>query len=309
MTILVIAEHDNTELKSDTSRVVACAELIGGDIELLVIGADCQSVAKQASMLLGVKRILVADNPVYQEQLADSCAELILSIAPQYSHILAAATIYGKSLLPIVSAKLDVAQLSDVVEVISDDTFVRPIYAGRALAKIESLDKVKVMTIRTTAFELTKKGGHAPIVALKAIFPSKIQVIANKISARKRVELSDADVIVAGGYGVGSKENFKLLEQLADRLGGAVGGTRAAVDAGYITNQLQIGQTGKVVAPKLYIAAGISGASQHVAGIKGSDVIVAINHDPSAPIFDEADYIFQGDLVAVITELLQQLDE
>ncbi len=305
MATLVIAEHDNTHLKLDTAKVVACAQAIGAEVDLLVAGDNCSTVVEAAKLLTGVRKVLVADKAVYASSVADSCALLILSIAGGYQHILASASSYGKDILPRVAALLDVAQLSEVVEVVSEDTFVRPIYAGSALATVQSLDDVKVMTVRTSAFNAVANTGSAEVELLDGDFASQVEFISQTLTISERPDLGSAPVVVSGGRALGSSENFALLEQLADKLGGAVGASRAAVDAGYVPNDLQVGQTGKIVAPDLYIAVGISGAIQHLAGMKDAKVIVAINKDPEAPIFQVADYGLEADLFDAIPKLIE----
>ncbi|ABZ77493.1 Electron transfer flavoprotein alpha subunit [Shewanella halifaxensis HAW-EB4] len=307
MAILVLAEHDNASLKLDTAKVVACAEAIGGDIDLLVIGHNCGSVASEAQKLSGVRNVLVADAPAYANHLADSVSELMLEIASDYQHILAAASSFGKDVLPRVAALLDVSQLSEVIEVVSSDTFVRPIYAGNGLATVQSLDDKKVMTVRSSAFDAVAADGSAALVTLSQAFSSQVEFVAQSLTESERPELGSASVVVAGGRALGNCENFAMLEQLADKLDGAVGASRAAVDAGFVANDLQVGQTGKIVAPDLYIAVGISGAIQHLAGMKDSKVIVAINKDPEAPIFQIADYGLEADLFEAVPELLAKL--
>ena len=305
MAILVLAEHDNTSLKLDTAKVVACAQAIGGDVDILVAGHDCSVVVEAAQKLSGVRQVLVADNAAYVNHLADNLSELIIDIASGYEHILAAASSQGKDTLPRVSALLDVAQLSEVIEVVSADTFVRPIYAGNALATVQSLDDKKVMTVRTSAFDAVGNNGAATVVSIEKVADSLSQFISQSLTKSERPELGAASIVVSGGRGLGSGENFAILEQLADKLGGALGASRAAVDAGFVPNDLQVGQTGKIVAPDLYIAVGISGAIQHLAGMKDSKVIVAINKDPEAPIFQIADYGLEADLFEAVPQLIE----
>jgi len=309
MSILVIAEHDNTTLKAATLNTLEAATQIGGDIDLLVAGSNCQNVAEMAAKVSGVNKVLLANNSVYEHQLAESVSKLVIDIAANYSHVLAPATTTGKNMLPRVAALLDVAQLSDVVAVKSDDTFVRPIYAGNAIATVISTDSVKVMTIRATGFDpVSADGGSAEIIVLDQVIESeKSRFIGEELAVSDRPELTSASIIVSGGRGMGSGDNFKLLDSLADKLGAAVGASRAAVDAGYVPNDLQVGQTGKTVAPDLYIAVGISGAIQHLAGMKSSKVIVAINKDEEAPIFQVADYGLVADLFDVVPELEKSL--
>ncbi|ACA87505.1 electron transfer flavoprotein subunit alpha/FixB family protein [Shewanella woodyi] len=307
MAILVLAEHDNASLKLDTAKVVACASAIGGDIDILVAGHECGAVVEAAQKLSGVRQVLVADNGAYTHSLAENIAELIVNLASDYEHILAAASSHGKDAFPRVSALLDVAQLSEVVEVVSSDTFVRPVYAGSALATVQSLDDKKVMTVRTSAFDAVGADGAAAAVAIDKVFDSLSQFVSQTLTESERPELGAASVVVSGGRGMGSGENFSILEQLADKLGGALGASRAAVDAGFVPNDLQVGQTGKIVAPDLYIAVGISGAIQHLAGMKDSKVIVAINKDPEAPIFQIADYGLEADLFEVVPQLIESV--
>ncbi|ATE60227.1 electron transfer flavoprotein subunit alpha/FixB family protein [Thauera sinica] len=306
MALLVIAEHDNQSLKAATLNTVGAAAKIGGEIHVLVAGSGCGAVAGAAAKIAGVAKVRVADAPHYEAQAAENVAELVKGLAGGYSHVLAPATSSGKNVLPRVAALLDVAQISDVVGVESADTFVRPIYAGNALATVQSADAVKVVTVRTTAFEAAGgDGGAAPVEAVAAGADLGLaQFVGREITKSARPELGAAKIIVSGGRGVGSSENYHaLLEPLADRLGAALGASRAAVDAGYVPNDYQVGQTGKIVAPQLYIAVGISGAIQHLAGMKDSKVIVAINKDPEAPIFQVADYGLVGDLFQVVPEL------
>lgn len=305
MTVLVIAEHDNVSLKSETAKVIAAAASLAGDIDVLVAGSACAAVAESVAKLQGVSRVLVADNPVYKAQLADNLAKLVVGHASGYSHIFAAATSTGKDLLPRVAALLDVAMISEVVKIEDADTFVHPIYAGNALEKVKSLDAVKVATVRASAFDAVPATANAAIVALDVVINSVCSELAHTTVASERPELGNARVIVSGGRALGSADNFAMLERLADKLGGAVGASRAAVDAGYISNDLQVGQTGKIVAPELYIAVGISGAIQHLAGMKDSKVIVAINKDPLAPIFQVADYGLEADLFEAVPKLVE----
>ncbi|EDQ00868.1 electron transfer flavoprotein subunit alpha/FixB family protein [Shewanella benthica] len=307
MAILVLAEHDNASLKLDTAKVVACGQAIGGDVDVLIAGHECAAVVDAAKQLAGVRHVLVAQSVQYANGFADNVAQLIVDLAGDYEHILAAATSQGKDTLPRVSALLDVAQLSEVVEVVSADTFVRPIYAGNALATIQSHDAKKVLTVRTSAFDAVANDGAADVVAIDKVFDSVTQFVSQSLSKSERPELGAASVVVSGGRGLGSSENFVILEKLADKLGGALGASRAAVDAGFVSNDLQVGQTGKIVAPDLYIAVGISGAIQHLAGMKDSKVIVAINKDPEAPIFQIADYGLEADLFEAVPELTDLL--
>jgi electron transfer flavoprotein alpha subunit len=305
MTILVIAEHDNRSLKAATLNTVAAARKIGGEIDVLVAGTDCGAAASQAAQLQGVARVKVADAAHYAAQTAENLGALIVANAAGYSHILAPATTCGKNLMPRVAALLDVAQISEITAVESADTFVRPIYAGNALATVRSADPIKVITVRTTAFDAVATGGSAAIESISATADSGLSQLQNReLTKSERPELGAAKVIVSGGRGLGSGDNFhQLLEPLADKLGAALGASRAAVDAGFVPNDYQVGQTGKIVAPQLYIAVGISGAIQHLAGMKDSKVIVAINKDPDAPIFQVADYGLVADLFEAVPQL------
>ncbi|MDN2709907.1 electron transfer flavoprotein subunit alpha/FixB family protein [Janthinobacterium sp. SUN118] len=305
MTILVIAEHDHHSLRASTLNTLGAASLLGGEIHVLVAGSDCAAAAAQAAQLAGVAKVLLADAPHYAAQTAENLAALIVAHAAPCSHILAPAGTYGKNALPRVAALLDVAQISEISAVLSPDTFVRPIYAGNVLATVTSHDRVKVVTVRGTAFEPAGAGGNAVVEALApAPDLALARLTGREMSKSERPELAAAKIIVAGGRGLGSGENYAaILAPLADKLGAALGASRAAVDAGYVPNDYQIGQTGKVVAPQVYIAVGISGAIQHMAGMKDSKVIVAINSDPDAPIFQIADYGLVADLFAAVPEL------
>jgi electron transfer flavoprotein alpha subunit len=305
MTILVIAEHDHQSLKAATLNTVAAAQKIGGDIHLLVAGAGCQAAAQAAAQLQGIAKVKVADAAHYASQTAENLTALVIANAAGYSHILAPATTFGKNLLPRVAALLDVAQISEITGVESPDTFVRPIYAGNALATVKSADAVKVITVRTTAFDAVNAGNSAEIENLAAAADTQQTQLQNReLTKSERPELGAAKIIVSGGRGLGSGENYhQLLEPLADKLGAALGASRAAVDAGFVPNDYQVGQTGKIVAPQLYIAIGISGAIQHLAGMKESKVIVAINKDPDAPIFQIADYGLVADLFESVPQL------
>lgn len=311
MSILVLVEHDNKALKPATLNTVAAAAAIGGDIHLLVAGHGAESVAQAAAQLPGIAKVLVADGDAYGHFLAEPLADLVISIASGYSHILAPSTTYGKNVLPRVAALLDVAQISDIVGVVSPDTFVRPIYAGNALATVQSKDGVKVITVRGTAFSaVAATGGSAPQESVAgAAAPGSSRFVSQELAVSARPELTAAKIIVSGGRGMGSAENFRLIESVADVLGAAVGASRAAVDSGFVSNDLQVGQTGKIVAPDLYIAVGISGAIQHLAGMSGSKVIVAINKDEEAPIFQVADYGLVGDLFQILPQLAEVLDK
>jgi len=308
MVALVIAEHDNGSLKGATHHTVTAAAQCGGDVHILVAGSNCGAAAEAAAQIAGVSKVLVADAPHFADGLAENVAEQILAIAGAYSHILAPATAYGKNILPRVAAKLDVAQISEITKVDSPDTFERPIYAGNAIATVQSSDKVKVITVRGTAFDSAAGGGSAAIENVAAVADSGTSTfVGRELAKSDRPELTAAKVIVSGGRGIGSADNFKILEPLADKLGAAMGASRAAVDAGFVPNDWQVGQTGKIVAPTLYIAVGISGAIQHLAGMKDSKTIVAINKDPEAPIFSVADYGLVGDLFEVVPELVKEL--
>jgi electron transfer flavoprotein alpha subunit len=309
MAALVIAEHDNRTIRGGTLNTVTAAAKCGGDVTVLVAGSGCGEAAKAAAAIAGVSKVLVADAPHLAEQLAESVAEQVLAVVGGHSHVLAPATAFGKNVLPRVAAKLDVAQISDITAVESADTFQRPIYAGNAIATVQSADAVKVMTVRTTAFEAAAAtGGAAAVEAVAAAAdPGTSQFVGREVAKSERPELAGAKIVVSGGRGMGSAENFKLLEPLADKLGAAMGASRAAVDAGYAPNDWQVGQTGKIVAPQLYVAIGISGAIQHLAGMKDSKVIVAINKDAEAPIFGVADYGLVGDLFQAVPELVGKL--
>ena len=309
MSTLVIAEHDNTNLKPATLNTVAAANVIGGAVHILVAGHSCQSVADEAAAVDGVEKVILADDPAYENQLAESTANLIKSISSDYSHILAPATTFGKNVLPRLSALLDVQQISEITEVVSEDTFKRPIYAGSCIATVKSSDAVKVITVRATAFDpVDASGGSASVESISADGVSDLSSFVNEeIAQSDRPELTAASIVISGGRGMQSGDNFHLLETIADKLGAAVGASRAAVDAGFVPNDYQVGQTGKIVAPDLYIAVGISGAIQHLAGMKDSKVIVAINKDEDAPIFQVADYGLVADLFNALPELSEQL--
>jgi len=311
MSILVVAEHDNAVLSPSTLHTVTAAQAIGGDVHILVAGANCASVAEAAAKIDGVVKVLVADTTALEHQLAEDLAPLIVGLADGYDHLLAPATTFGKNLMPRVAALLDVQQISDITSVEAPDTFVRPIYAGNALATVKSSDAKKVITVRGTAFEAAAaEGGSASVEALGgADSAGKSRFVGAELSSSERPELTSARVVISGGRGLGSSDAFKILDGIADKLGGAIGASRAAVDAGYVPNDYQVGQTGKVVAPELYIAIGISGAIQHLAGMKDSKVIVAINKDEEAPIFQIADYGLVADLFKVVPELEQELNK
>ena len=304
MRILVVAEHDNKSLKPATLNTVAAAAKIGGDIDVLVAGSDCAAVADAAARIAGVKKVRLAENTVYAHPLAEDLANLVLSLAKNYTHVLAPAMTFGKNFMPRVAALLDVAQISDISGVIDADTFERPIYAGNAVATVKSADPVKIVTVRATAFPAAPAGGGGAIEKVDAAGSSGLaRYVGAELAKSERPELTAARIIVSGGRGLQSGENFKMLESLADKLGAAVGASRAAVDAGFVPNDYQVGQTGKIVAPELYIAVGISGAIQHLAGMKDSKVIVAINKDEEAPIFQIADYGLVGDLFEIVPAL------
>ncbi|WP_440875728.1 electron transfer flavoprotein subunit alpha/FixB family protein [Thalassotalea sp. PLHSN55] len=308
MSILVFAEHDNSSLKADTLKTVAAAQAIGGDIDVLVAGSNCQAVAEAAAQINGVNKVLVADNAAYEHQLAENVSLLVTDLAGDYSHILATALTTGKNFMPRVAALLDVAQISDIIAVESADTFVRPIYAGNAIATVQSLDSKKVITVRATGFDPVATDGSAEIVALsQATDAGTSSHVSDELTVSERPDLGAAGVVISGGRGMQNGDNFKLLEGIADKLGAAIGASRAAVDAGFVPNDMQVGQTGKIVAPDLYIAVGISGAIQHLAGMKDSKVIVAINKDPEAPIFQVADYGIVADLFEALPELESKL--
>ncbi|AMP01108.1 electron transfer flavodomain protein [Collimonas arenae] len=308
MTALVIAEHDNASLKGSTLNTITAASQCGGEVHVLVAGSNCGAAAQAAAQVAGVTKVLVADAAYFADGLAENVAEQVLALASAYSHILAPATAYGKNILPRVAAKLDVGQISEITKVDSPDTFERPIYAGNAIATVQSADAIKVITVRTTGFDAAAAGGSAAVenIAAAADF-GKSAFVSRELAKSDRPELTAAKIIVSGGRGMGSAENFKILEPLADKLGAAMGASRAAVDAGFVPNDWQVGQTGKIVAPQLYIAVGISGAIQHLAGMKDSKVIVAINKDEEAPIFSVADYGIVGDLFEIVPQLVAEL--
>jgi electron transfer flavoprotein alpha subunit len=309
MPALVIAEHDNATLKASTLNTVTAAIQCGGEVHILVAGYQCQAAAAAAAQIAGVAKILVADSAALADGLAENVAAQVLSLASNYSHVLAPATAYGKNILPRVAALLDVGQISEITKVDAPDTFERPIYAGNAIATVQSLDAIKVITVRATGFDAAGGGGSAVIEAVTAVADSgRSAFVKRELAKSDRPELTAAKVIVSGGRGMGSGENFKILEPLADKLGAGMGASRAAVDAGYVPNDWQVGQTGKIVAPQLYIAVGISGAIQHLAGMKDSKTIVAINKDPEAPIFSVADYGLVADLFEAVPELTKSLD-
>jgi electron transfer flavoprotein alpha subunit len=313
MSVLVVAEHDNQVLKPATLHAVTAAaeiaEKAGGEVHILVAGKDCRGVAEAAAQIAGVAKILLADDAAYDHGIAENWAPLLVALVPGYSHVLAPATTSGKNLMPRVAALLDVMQISDISAVVSPDTFVRPIYAGNALATVQSKDAIKIITVRGTAFApAAASGGSAPIEPVAATGSAGLsEFVRAELSKSERPELTSARVIISGGRGMQSGDNFHLLEKVADKLGAAVGASRAAVDAGFVPNDYQVGQTGKIVAPELYVAVGISGAIQHLAGMKDSKVIVAINKDDEAPIFQIADYGIVGDLFKILPELDEEL--
>jgi electron transfer flavoprotein alpha subunit len=311
MPTLLVAEHDNKSLKDSTNKTLTAAKAIGADVHILVAGHHCQAVADAAAKLDGVKKVLLADAPSYEHMLAEPTAALIVSLAGPYETIIAPATTSGKNIMPRVAALLDVMQISEISKVVAPDTFERPVYAGNAIQTVRSLDPKKVVTVRTAAFQATGEGGAAPIEpAVAAADPGISGFVGEELSKSERPELTSAKIIISGGRAMQSRDTFtKYIEPVADKLGAAVGASRAAVDAGYAPNDWQVGQTGKVVAPDLYIAVGISGAIQHLAGMKDSKVIVAINKDEEAPIFQVADYGLVADLYQALPELAQELEK
>ena len=310
MSVLVIAEHDNAELKPATLNTVAAATQLG-DVDILVAGDNCSAVADTAAKIAGVGKVLKADAPALKTGLAENIAPMIVELSSGYSHILAPATTNGKNIMPRVAALLDVAQISEITSVVSSDTFVRPIYAGNALATVQSADSIKIITVRTTGFDAAPaEGGSATLEDVSNIMDAALSsFVGQELTVSERPELTSAKVVISGGRGMQSGENFPMLEEIADKLGAAVGASRAAVDAGFVPNDYQVGQTGKVVAPDLYIAVGISGAIQHLAGMKDSKVIVAINKDEEAPIFQVADYGLVDDLFEAVPALSAELDK
>jgi len=309
MTVLVIAEHDNNSIKGATLNVVTAAKAIGGDVHVLVAGSNSGAAAAAAAQIAGVAKVLHADSAAFADSLAENVAAQVLAVASSYSHILFPATASGKNVAPRVAAKLDVAQVSEITKVISPDTFERPIYAGNAIATVQAADATKVLTVRSTAFDPAANGGSASVEVLAAVTDSgKSSFIGREVTKSERPELAGAKIVVSGGRALGSAEKFnEVMSPLADKLGAALGASRAAVDAGYAPNDWQVGQTGKIVAPQLYVACGISGAIQHLAGMKDSKVIVAINKDPEAPIFQVADFGLEADLFAAVPELVKAL--
>jgi electron transfer flavoprotein alpha subunit len=310
MATLLVAEHDNAKLRDATAKALTAAKGLGGDVHVLVAGANARGVAEAAAKLDGVSKVLLADAPAYEHALAEPMAALIVSLAPSYDAIVVPATTSGKNFMPRAAALLDMMQISDVIKVVAPDTFERPIYAGNAIQTVRAKDAKKLITVRTAAFQATGEGGSASIedVAAGASDPAVSQFVGEELSRSERPELTSAKIIISGGRAMQSRENFtKYIEPVADKLGAAMGASRAAVDAGYAPNDWQVGQTGKVVAPELYIAVGISGAIQHLAGMKDSKVIVAINKDEEAPIFQVADYGLVGDLFKLLPELAEEL--
>lgn len=311
MATLIIAEHNNLSLSPDTLKAINAAMALSSSVSVLVAGDNCRCVADEACKIAGVEHVLLANNTVYEHQLAENLSALVAEVAAQqYTHILAPATTFGKNLMPRVAALLDVGQLSDVIQIKSEDTVIRPIYAGNALAEVRSNDLIKVITIRSAAFDLAEiqPEQSAPVSELDIVIANDMtKFVSRQAVESERPELAAARVVVSGGRGLGNSDSFALVEKLADKLGGAIGASRAAVDAGFVSNDLQVGQTGKIVAPELYIAVGISGAIQHLAGMKDSKVIVAINNDPDAPIFQIADYGLVGDLFELLPELIESL--
>ena len=311
MSILVIAEHNNIEVKSSTLNTINAASQLGSEIEVLVLGSNIDNISKEISSYQHVSKVIFIDSEKFENAIAENIEPVILSLAEKYSHILAPATTFGKNVMPRVAVKLDVAQISDIVNIESEDTFIRPIYAGNALATVKSKDTKKVITVRPTSFDVVAKEGGAGVVEQinVDIAESKVEFVDREESKSDRPELSTARIVVSGGRGLQSAENFKLISDIADKLNAAIGASRAAVDAGYVSNDYQVGQTGKVVVPDLYIAVGISGAIQHLAGMKESKIIVAINKDEEAPIFNIADYGLTADLFEALPALSTELDK
>jgi len=311
MTVLVFAEHDNKSIKKSTLSTVAAAQKIGGEIHVLVAGHGCAEAAQAAAAIAGVAKVLHADGKPLDDEIAENVAALIVTLAKNYTHVLAPATSNGKNVMPRAAALLDAQQISEIIAVQGPDTFVRPIYAGNAFATVKSTDPIKVITVRSTGFDaVAATGGNATVEVVAAPADSGLSsFVGREVAKSERPELTSARVVVSGGRGLGSGENFKLLEPLADKLNAAMGASRAAVDAGFVPNDWQVGQTGKIVAPELYIAVGISGAIQHLAGMKDSRVIVAINKDEEAPIFQVADYGVVGDLFKIVPELVEELNK
>jgi electron transfer flavoprotein alpha subunit len=310
MAVLVVAAHDNKSVRANVANAVAAATKLDADVAVLVAGKDCGDAAKSAAALQGVTKVLQVEDAAYANWLAEDIAPLVVKLAPNYSHIVMAADSVGKNVAPRVAALLDVGQVSEAIQIVSPDTFVRPIYAGNAMATVQSSDKIKVVTIRPTNFKAVGTGGSAPVEQVGGDGAKGLSsYVGAELSKSERPELTSAKIVVSGGRGMGSGDNFKIIEALADKLGAGVGASRAAVDAGYVPNDYQVGQTGKVVAPDLYIAVGISGAIQHLAGMKDSKTIVAINKDEEAPIFQVADYGIVGDLFQIVPELTAAVDK
>ncbi len=311
MSILVLAEHNNIDIKSSTLNTISAASQIEKEIDVLVTGFQCEDLAKKISKCEKVSKVILVDNEKLKNPIAENIEPIVLSIADKYSHIMAPATTFGKNIFPRIAVKLDLAQISDVIKIISSDTFMRPIYAGNAIATVKSNDKTKIITIRPTSFDPVETSGGSDVVENLEFETQNntVEFIDREESQSERPELSTARVVISGGRGLQSAENFKLLNEIADKLNAAVGASRAAVDAGYVSNDYQVGQTGKVVVPDLYIAVGISGAIQHLAGMKESKVIVAINKDEEAPIFNVADYGLNADLFEVLPQLSSELDK
>ena len=311
MSILILAEHNNTEVKSSTLNAISAASIIGNEIEVLVVGSNIESIVKEISNYQHVTKVLSLDDQNFEHAIAEKIDPVVVSIAEKYSHIFAPATTFGKNVMPRVAVKLDVAQISDVINIESEDTFIRPIYAGNALATVKSNDVKKVITVRPTSFDVVAKEGGSGVVETvnSNLSESQTEFVDREESKSDRPELSTARIVVSGGRGLQSADNFKLISDIADKLNAAIGASRAAVDAGYVSNDYQVGQTGKVVVPDLYIAVGISGAIQHLAGMKESKVIVAINKDEEAPIFNIADYGLNADLFEALPQLSSELDK
>ena len=311
MSVLVLIEHDNQNIKTSSLNTITAAKKINKSVHAIVLGENCLKVADQVSKCEGIEEVFIADNSIFKNHVAENISPVILELSDKYSHILAPSSTFGKNVMPRVAALLDVAQISDIISIEDNDTFVRPIYAGNANLKLQSTDNKKIITVRTTNFEATKiNGGNAKITKIeKKEDPGLSKFVKNELNKSNRPELTSASIIISGGRGMESGKNFNLLEEIADKLKAAVGASRAAVDAGFVPNDYQVGQTGKVVAPELYIAVGISGAIQHLAGMKDSKIIVAINKDEEAPIFQVADYGIVGDLFKILPELSKELDK
>ena len=311
MSILVVAENSNNEIKSSTLNSIAAASIINDDIHLVIIGNKCEEIAKKATSIEKVKKVIHIDDPQYENSIAENIAPAIVNLSEKYTHILAPASTFGKNVMPRIAALLDLSQISDVIRIENEDTFVRPIYAGNAFATVQSIDNKKIITIRPTSFDaVSREGGNANIEKISFNTDQKlVEFISREESTSERPELGTARIVISGGRGLQSSENFSMINEIADKLNAAVGASRAAVDAGYVSNDYQVGQTGKVVVPDLYIAVGISGAIQHLAGMKESKIIVAINKDAEAPIFNIADYGLNADLFEVLPEFSQELDK